>query len=206
LDSELLAQRLIRGGETQIESYHCYIDSSGAVAAEFTGRKIRTFPMVYGHTTALEITDAADVKRQGRVAAERVGLTGVAKFDFKRDADGTLHLLEINPRFTLWHHAGAVAGVNIPALVYADLTGTPRPRVGPVKVGVRWCRMWKDFPAARQSGVPLAAWLRWALRCEAKSALSWDDPTPLIGAGLHAVTERLAARFMALAGESGAGS
>jgi hypothetical protein len=54
--------------------------------------------------------------------------------------------------------------------------------------------------------VPLAAWLPWALRCEAKSALSWDDPTPLIGAGLHAVTERLAARFMARAGESGAGS
>ena len=186
LDTELLAQRLVRGGEAQIESYHCYVDARGAIAGEFTGRKIRTFPVIYGHTTALEITDAADVRRQGRIAVERLGLTGVAKLDFKRDAGGALHLLEINPRFTLWHHAGAVAGVNIPALVYADLTGTPRPHVGRARAGVRWCRMWKDFPAARQSGVPLATWLSWTLGCEAKSSLSWNDPMPLIGAGLHA--------------------
>jgi predicted ATP-grasp superfamily ATP-dependent carboligase len=49
--------------------------------------------------------------------------------------------LEINPRFTLWHHAGAVAGVNIPALVYADLTGTPRPATARAKAGVRRCRV-----------------------------------------------------------------
>ena len=55
------------------------------------------------------------------------GLTGVAKLDFKRDRSGKLHLFEINPRFTLWHHAAAIAGVNIPALVYADLTGAPWP-------------------------------------------------------------------------------
>ena len=199
LDTELLAQRLVRGGEAQIESYHCYVDARGAIAGEFTGRKIRTLPMVYGHTTALEITDAADVKRQGRIAVERLNLTGVAKLDFKRDAGGLLHLLEINPRFTLWHHAGAVAGVNIPALVYADLTGTPRPQMGRIKVGVRWCRMWKDFPAARQSGVTLAQWLPWALGCEAKSVLAWDDPMPLLGASLHAA-------LAAVAGKGGAGS
>src|SRR5215470_19812901 len=40
-------------------------------------------------------------------------LTGVAKPDFKRAPDGRLLLLEINPRFNLWHHLGAVAGVNL---------------------------------------------------------------------------------------------
>ena len=130
LDIDLLAQQLIAGAEAQIESYHCYVDARGDIAGEFTGRKIRTYPVTYGHTTALQITDAADVRRQGRDAVERLNLTGVAKLDFKRDRAGKLHLLEINPRFTLWHHAGALAGVNIPALVYADLTGTPRPAVG----------------------------------------------------------------------------
>ena len=146
---DLLAQQLIPGAETQIESYHCYVDQRGSIAGEFTGRKIRTFPLSYGHTTALEITAAADVQQQGRDIVERLGLTGVAKLDFKRDQAGTLHLLEINPRFTLWHHPAAVAGINIPALVYADLTGTPRPATTPAKAGVRWCRAWKDFPAAR---------------------------------------------------------
>jgi len=177
---EVLAQQLIPGAETQIESYHCYVDRRGSIAGEFTGRKIRTFPVAYGHSTALEITAAADVQRQGRDIVERLGLTGVAKLDFKRDPAGALHLLEINPRFTLWHHPAAVAGVNIPALVYADLTGTPRPTATPARAGVRWCRAWKDLPAARAAGIPLTTWLPWMVSCEAKSALSWSDPMPVV--------------------------
>ncbi len=182
---DLIAQEFVPGAETRIESYHCYIDRSGGVAGEFTGRKIRTYPASFGHTTALEITDAADVQREGRAIAERLGLTGVAKFDFKRDRAGALRLLEINPRFNLWLHAGAIAGVNIPALVYADLTATKRPQSSQARAGVRWCRIWKDFPAARNAGVPLAHWLDFTARCEAKSGFSWDDPMPLPRAALH---------------------
>jgi D-aspartate ligase len=194
LDVDLLAQELIPGAEAQIESYHCYIDRRGSIAGEFTGRKIRTHPQAFGHTTSLEITDQADVQRQGRAVAERLGLLGVAKFDFKRDAAGKLHLLEINPRFTLWHHAGALAGVNIPALVFADLTGTPRPHAVRARAGVRWCRIWTDFLAARAEGVSLAQWLPWVLRCEAKSSVCWDDPMPLVRSALHRLTAQHSAR------------
>jgi D-aspartate ligase len=187
---DLLAQEVIPGGETRIESYHCYVDQRGSVAGEFTGRKIRTYPVAYGHTTALEITEAADVRQQGRDIVERLGLTGVAKLDFKRDPAGKLHLLEINPRFTLWHHPAAVAGLNIPALVYADLTGQPRPATARAKAGVRWCRAWKDFSAARASGVPLTAWLPWVWTCEAKSALAFDDPMPFVRSTLHRLIGR----------------
>ena len=123
----------------------------------------------------------------GRVHARRRHRLrrGGAKLDFKRDQAGALHLLEINPRFTLWHHPAAVAGVNIPALVYADLTGTPRPATTPAKAGVRWCRAWKDLPAARASGVPLTTWLPWVVSCEAKSTLSWNDPMPVVRSTLY---------------------
>jgi D-aspartate ligase len=187
---DLLVQELIPGAETQIESYHCYVDQRGSIAGDFTGRKIRTYPLAYGHTTALEITDVADVQKLGRDIVERLGLTGVAKLDFKRDAAAKLHLLEINPRFTLWHHPAAVTGLNIPALVYADLTATPRPAAVRAKAGVRWCRAWKDFPAARASGMPLTAWLSWLVRCEAKSALSWRDPMPVVRSTLHRLLGR----------------
>ena len=187
---ELLAQQLIAGAESQIESYHTYVDQTGAVTGEFTGRKIRTYPLRYGHTTALELTDAADVRQLGRDIVERLKLSGVAKLDFKRDGEGRLHLLEINPRFTLWHHAAAVAGLNIPALVYADLTGTPRPATTPAKAGVRWCRAWKDLPAARGGGIPLTTWLSWFAGCEAKSTLSLRDPNPFVRSMLHRLTAR----------------
>jgi len=181
----LLAQEFVAGAEASIESYHCYIDAHGGFAGEFTGRKIRTYPWQYGHTTALEITDAADLRRVGRDIVERLALTGVAKLDFKRDPQGHLRLLEINPRFNLWHHPGALAGVNIPALVHADLAGSPRPRATSPKAGVRWCRPWKDFPAARAAGMPLPRWVSWTLGCEAKSAWSGDDPMPFARSAFH---------------------
>ena len=68
---ELLAQEFVPGTEARIENYHCYVDAHGRIAGEFTGRKIRTYPLSYGHTTALEITDAADVRRLGRDIVER---------------------------------------------------------------------------------------------------------------------------------------
>jgi len=197
--TDFLVQELIPGTEAQIESYHCYVDQRGSTAGEFTGRKIRTFPLSYGHSTALEITDTADVQKLGRNIVERLGLSGVAKLDFKRDQAGKLHLLEVNPRFTLWHHLAATAGLNIPALVYADLTGIPRPRSARAKPGVRWCRAWKDLSAARASGIPLTQWLSWTLRCEAKSALSWNDPMPVLRSTLHRL---LAQRAGSRAGHS----
>lgn len=191
---DLLAQELIPGLETRIESHHVYIDARGTVAGEFTGRKIRTYPVEYGHSTALTITDidgeGADVRALGREIAGRLGLSGVAKFDFKRDPDGRLHLLEINPRFNLWHHLGAVAGVNLPAIVHADLTGRPRPAPAKARPGACWCHISKDRLAARDSGVPTARWLAWVARCEAK-AITPDDPMPFLRPKL----DRLLARF-----------
>jgi D-aspartate ligase len=177
---DLVVQELIPGTESRIESYHVYVDQHGAIVGEFTGKKIRTYPVSYGHSTALVITNAADVTALGRELAQTLGLRGVAKFDFKRAPDGRLYLLEINPRFTMWHHLGAVAGLNLPALVYADLVGLPRPPVSRPRSGVRWCRFWEDLHAARACRMPFVAWLRWTLRCEAKSVISWDDPMPLL--------------------------
>jgi len=177
---ELLAQEMVPGEETCIESYHVYVDAAGEFAAEFTGRKIRTLPLALGHSTALEITDSGDVTELGRDIIVRIGLRGVAKLDFKRGPDGRLHLLEINPRFNMWHDLAAVAGVNIPLMVYADLTGRPRPATGRARAGARWCSPTKDLLAARAAGIAMRDWLPWMLGCDARSVFSWDDPMPTL--------------------------
>ncbi len=191
---DFLAQELIPGPESRIESYHVYVDRRGDIAGEFTGRKIRTYPQAYGHTTALTITDEADVRTLGRSLTERLDLRGVAKFDFKRGPDGRLHLLEVNPRFNLWHLPGALAGVNLPALVYADLAGLPRPAVSRARPGVCWCHAPNDFIAARASGVPLSEWLPWLIRCKAKSTMAFDDPMPPLWMLVRAVRRRFGGR------------
>jgi D-aspartate ligase len=176
----MVAQEHVAGGEERIESYHAYVDERGEVAGEFTGRKIRTLPSQFGFTTACEITDEGDVRERGRHCMSVLGLRGVAKVDFKRDPSGELRLLEVNPRFNLWHLPGAVAGVNLPALVYADLAGLPRPRAELTRPGVRWSLPWNDFRAARQQGVGLARWLAWQAGCETRHVVAANDPMPFL--------------------------
>jgi predicted ATP-grasp superfamily ATP-dependent carboligase len=190
---ELLAQEAVPGPETRIESYHCYVDAAGSLVAEFTGRKIRTRPAANGFSTALELTGAEDVARLGRELVRRMELVGIAKLDFKRRDDGSLALLEVNPRFNLWHHLGAVAGVNLPALVYADLVDRPRPRIARARPGATWCFHLYDALAAREQGVGLGEWLRFAARADALSTFAWDDPLPFaVGVAWRGVRSKLA--------------
>jgi predicted ATP-grasp superfamily ATP-dependent carboligase len=177
---DFMAQAMVAGDETHIVSYHAYVDSDGEVAGEFTGRKIRTHPAEFGMSCALITTEDEPLARAGRELVARLGLVGPAKLDFKRDATGRPHLLEVNPRFTLWAHPGAVAGVNLPAIAWADLTGAPRPRMRTARPGVRWIKPRDDLAAARASGVPLMRWLPWAIRCESNQAFAWNDPAPAI--------------------------
>lgn len=184
---DLMVQQLVPGPESAIESYHVYVDAGGAIAAEFTGRKVRTHPLRYGHSTALLTTDSADVAEIGAEVVRRIDLRGVAKLDFKRGPDGELWLLEVNPRFSLWHHLGAAAGLNIPALVYADLIGRARPRVAGVRVGARWSKPIEDFMAVRDARAGLLTWLAWSIWGEAKSGVALDDPMPLLRGGARFV-------------------
>lgn len=197
-DLTVLVQEAIPGPESLVESYHAYVDASGEVVAEFTGRKIRTLPAQYGTSTAVELTHAPELAELGREIYARIGLRGVAKADFKRDRDGQLKLLEINPRFTLWHHPAALAGVNIPALVHADLTGRSRPLVTSATPDLAWCDPLPDLRAARAAGQSTADWLRWNRRCRARSGFAWSDPLPLLRADLWPIVRgrvgRLAAR------------
>jgi predicted ATP-grasp superfamily ATP-dependent carboligase len=192
LRCEVVVQELVPGPETAVESYHAYIDERGTIAGEFTGRKVRTFPPRYGYSTAVEVTELPDVAELGREVLAAVGLRGVAKADFKRDEHGRLHLLEINPRFSLWHHPAAMAGVNLPALVHADLTGRPRPPGRRATGRVAWCVPLSDLRTAHAGGMSALSWLRWARGCKAMSGLSREDPLPFLRGSLPAaVTRRL---------------
>lgn len=176
----LVAQSLVAGPETAVESYHVYAEEGGTVVAEFTGKKIRTLPREFGHSTALTTTAAPDVLELGRHVVQRLGFSGVAKLDFKRDGDGKLHLLEVNPRFTLWNHLGARAGVNLPRLVYEDLVGLERYEVRHGRPGVTWCDVPKDFEAALAASIPLPNWAWWVASADIKTDFAWDDPVPFL--------------------------
>jgi D-aspartate ligase len=199
--SHVLVQDHIPGPESRVESYHVYIDSAGSIVGEFTGRKLRTFPASFGYSTALITTSAEDVVTEGRKIVSTLRLRGVAKIDFKRDPAGKLWLLEVNPRFNLWHRLGAIAGVNIPALVFQDLLELPRLPASSAREGVTYCRGIWDWRAARDEGVSLLDWLRFATGSETRSGLDPHDPVGiLMGTELPRPFERLRRAVLARVG------
>jgi predicted ATP-grasp superfamily ATP-dependent carboligase len=181
---DFVLQQLIAGGEAHVVSYHAYV-RDGVVVADFTGRKVRTTPRAFGMSTCIEITDEAHVRALGRDVLERLGFSGIVKLDFKEDPrTRRLHLLEANPRFNLWHHPGALAGVNLPLLVYRDLVAPGCVRAGEVKAraGVRWMAAGRDWHALREhraaGALTALGWLRELKRADIIEDLCWNDPLP----------------------------
>lgn len=185
----VVVQELVAGPETAMESYHAYVDSNGVVVASFTGVKVRTRPRAFGHSSVLATSHAPDVDRAGRDVLRRLTATGVVKLDFKRDPQGRLWLLEVNPRFSLWQHLGAVAGVNLAAFVHADLTGGARPELRPARPGLVWCDPVRDLRGVLAGEVSAREWVRTVATCDARSGAVRGDVAPLLRGrlwnGLH---------------------
>jgi D-aspartate ligase len=200
-ESDFIVQEAIEGGEERIESYHAYVRPGGEVMGDFTGRKVRTTPRLYGYSTCVEITDEEDVRRLGRSILEKIGFSGVLKIDFKRDAAaGRLCLLEINPRFNLWHHPGAAAGVSLPGLVYQDCVdpGSAKP-AGKARPGVRWVSLREDLRAFREyraaGELTFLRWLANAATADINESFMFRDPLPGL-AGLGGTLRRRVGRLL----------
>lgn len=185
----LVVQEYVVGPEGSIVSYHALITPDRHTVGEFTGRKIRTRPREFGQSTAVEVNYEPGVIELGRRVLDSFGFYGVAKVDMKRDPDGELHVLEVNPRFNLWHHPGAVAGVNLPAATHRFLVDGRVDPLPPPRTDVHWVQVWGDLAAARERGVGTFRWARSAFRAKARRAFHWDDPGAILGAVAWGLTK-----------------
>jgi predicted ATP-grasp superfamily ATP-dependent carboligase len=197
-DTDCILQAAVEGVEERILSYHAYVRPGGELVAEFTGRKVRTKPRRYGYSTCVTIAREPEVLEVGREVWRKLQLSGVMKLDFKRDArDGRLYLLEVNPRFNLWHHPATVAGAWIPALVYADCVkpGSAKPPER-VRDDVTWMSS-GDVNALleyRRAGeISVGRWLRELAAADVHEGLYWRDPLPFL-AELAARAKRAVSR------------
>jgi predicted ATP-grasp superfamily ATP-dependent carboligase len=182
-----LAQEYIPGADSLIYSFHAYLDQRGDPLAYFVGHKLRTYPKDAGVSTFLELADDPEVVWVGLSVLATLRVTGVVKIDMKRDPrTGAYYVLELNPRFNLWHQLGAACGVNLPLVAYADLTGRPhRPQRGGYRTDVRWLAFGDDLRAFLRDYAPdgdlsLWEWLRSFRGRKVYSLFSPSDPLPLL--------------------------
>jgi pyruvate carboxylase len=79
-----------------------------------------------GPATVLRWIDNADMKMAAEKLVARLGLSGLQGFDFMLDTNtGNAYLIEINPRATQVGHLTLGAGRDLPAALFAAVTGKP---------------------------------------------------------------------------------
>jgi D-aspartate ligase len=182
---DFLIQEYIPGGEDLIYSFHAYVDAAGTTLARFAGKKIRTFPREAGVSTYLGLVKEPRVLALGDAAVARLGLVGPLKIDLKMHAEtGELYILEVNPRFNLWHYLGAASGINLPRIAYADLTGVPH-EAPPTEYAtdIHWLSFSDDLRSFLRSYHPAGelGWLGWLGSLRGRKVydvFAWSDPLP----------------------------
>jgi predicted ATP-grasp superfamily ATP-dependent carboligase len=186
LHEQLTFQEYVPGNDRQLWSFHGFTDDEGSLLAAFVGRKMRTFPMLTGMSTFLELAHNEELAELGRDVVRRVPLKGVFKIDFKRDAaSGRYYLLEINARYNLWHHMAAKNGINLPRIAYDYLVDGARPPAAEYRTAFRWLCLRLDFRAYRdlasRGELTFGGWLLSLLASrKVYDLFSWGDPLPLL--------------------------
>src|SRR5262249_25977273 len=151
------------GGDHQVFQCTAIVNRSGEIAAYSTVRKLRQYPagygsMCYGQTERNDVMAAEAIK-----LLRALGYRGLGSLEFKyRERDGGYYFIEMTTRLP-WHNGlFADAGVNLPLLAYADLTGSFRksaPLMAEQHDGTTWVgyhnyRSWyREAKRNRQSGI-----------------------------------------------------
>lgn len=188
---DTLIQEYIPGPDCNMYSFvsHAGRDGRGrCVVAGLVMRRLRGWPVGFGTSTLVESAGASASSREiferGRAIVTALGYRGISEIEFKRDArDGTLRLIEMNPR-PWWQIDLAVrCGMNLPYRAYRDAAGLPATIMRPASQlpNRRWWYARFDLRAARQAlregRMSRLGWL-WSLR-RTRSFAFFDRTDPL---------------------------
>lgn len=175
-------QELIPGDGHEQFGY-CALFKEGRALASMVVRRRRQHPPEFGRaSTFVETVESPLLEELSERFLRSIEHYGLVEVEYKRDArDGQYKLLDVNARTWGYHTLGARAGVDFPALLFADQTGEP---VTPCRArpGVRWVRLVTDLPTA---AVELAAghlgwraYLGSLARADTEAVFSRRDPLP----------------------------
>ncbi|HSM94847.1 MAG TPA: ATP-grasp domain-containing protein [Rhizomicrobium sp.] len=119
-----------------------------------------------GPPNVIRRTDCRQIEEAATKAARRFGLSGLHGLDFIRDANGDVHLIEINPRATQGGTLAYGAGRDLPAGLAATLSAANSGMRPPIENDVV-----AFFPRAWQRNDAGGYWL-----ARAHHDIPWDDP------------------------------
>ena len=155
----VLVQSHVAGEEVNLTARG---DGSGALIGPVMMRKQALTEK--GKAWAGVAIDDKDLLAAGERLMQKLKWSGPLELEMLRDADGTLHLIEINPRFPAWIYLSHGVGRNLPAALLALMQGVaaddlplaaPRPGVTFIRHARELIVQIEDIISVSMNGVTL---------------------------------------------------
>jgi D-aspartate ligase len=178
----LMVQELVPGGGDQQFSYAALCED-GRPLLELTARRTRQYPADFGRaSTFVETVDRPELVPPSRRLLRELGWTGLIEVEYKRDVrDGTLKLLDLNPRVWGWHTLGGRAGMDFTWALWRHVCGRSVDGAA-ARPGVGWLRLSTDTPTAAREllarRLPVREYARSLRPPRERAIFAWDDPLP----------------------------
>lgn len=121
-DKSFICSEIIEADASDVWSTLMLV-KDGKVIADWTGRKLAQSPWHFGVFASARTEKNDDVRRLSLKLARAFNYTGIMQPEYKFcKKSNTYYLMEINFRYMMWHYAGTLAGINIPAaeIAYFD--------------------------------------------------------------------------------------
>ena len=152
----------------------------GQPLAEFMWRRLQEYPATGGPSAAAESIADDGLRSLARTTFEALRWTGPAMIEFKRDRrDGTLRLMEINPRFWGSLELAIRCGVDFPRLYLDACLDRPFAPVLSYRVGRRLSFL--NYKLLRGLASPAGGFsLLWDLARPLQFDIDWRDLKPTL--------------------------
>jgi D-aspartate ligase len=142
---EVLLQEIVPGPDSNGANYNSYV-WDGQPLVEFTARKVRGSPPMFGSPRVARSERIPEVMEPGRAILRAMGFYGFSCTEFKQDIrDGVWKLMEVNGRHNLSSLLAVRCGVNFPWLQYRHLVEGELPAADGFETGIYWIDLVRDL-------------------------------------------------------------
>jgi predicted ATP-grasp superfamily ATP-dependent carboligase len=181
-----IVQEVVPDSHERIYSLLAYLTRDGRPLVTLVGRKVRQGPLRFGTSAVFEVDYEPRVLDQGLRLLKAAGYTGIAHVEFAQDPrDGEFRVLEVNTRLPVWAALAANRHLDLPRIVYDDLSGLEVAPLPTFRDDLTWIYLAKDvyvsFQMARRRELGprefLSGYLR---RPKARAVFARDDPWPAV--------------------------
>lgn len=133
LGGDVLIQEFIDAEPYTYAHSGCYINGQEQISHQH--QELRSVPRLGGSGTRLKTYFSEEMATAARSILRELAWTGVAQVEFKRRADGSYVLMEINPKFWASYSLASRSGARIASAAAAHAMGRPSlaPNLGKIK-------------------------------------------------------------------------